>query len=251
MLLAFENFLVFPRLRAADGWQAPGELVAQDLTLPLSDGTSIHAWWCPREGATAALLYCHGNGGNLSLRAPIYQDLQREQNVSVLAVDYPGYGRSGGKPSEAGCYAAAEAGFDWLTTVAKVPAERILVFGESLGGGVAVELATRRPCRALVLMSSFTTLPDTAQQLYPFLPCRWLMRNRFDSVSKLPGIHRPVFVYHGDADELVRPWHAQRMHDVANGPVELYWEPGGTHDLEPSPGFHAALRQFLQKHAPL
>src|SRR5205809_699150 len=83
-----------------------------------------------------------------------------------------------------------------LTSVAKVPAERIILFGESLGSGVAVELAARHPCRALVLMSAFTSLPDAAHGLYPLLPCRWLMRNRFENIAKLPGIHRPVFLYH-------------------------------------------------------
>ncbi len=250
MLILFENSLVFPALRAEQGWMEPGELAPQDVSLALPDGTPIHGWWCPHKGASGALLYCHGNGGNISLRSLTYRNLQKEQNVSVLAIDYPGYGRSGGKPDEAGCCAAAEAGFAWLTSVAKVPAERIILFGESLGSGVAVELATRHPCRALVLMCAFTSLPDAAHGLYPFLPCRWLMRNRFENSAKLPGVHRPVFLYHGDADDLISPAHAMRLREVANEPVELYSEQGGTHELEPSPGLHAALRAFLQKHAP-
>jgi pimeloyl-ACP methyl ester carboxylesterase len=249
LLAALESrFLFFPTA-AADDWSEPDDFQKCDLTFS-AGSTAVHAWWCPRDGATGAVLYCHGNGGNLSHRLRVYRALQTAHNVSVLAFDYPGYGKSGGRPSEAGCYAAAQAAFDWLTTTAGVAAERVILFGESLGGGVAVELATRRPCRALVLFSTFTSLPDVAKNRIPFLPAQTLMSNRFESVRKLAAIRRPVFIAHGDADRLIPLHLAEAMYAAANEPKALHVDPGRGHTLMLTPAFHAALDEFLTKHAP-
>ncbi|MFL5339925.1 MAG: alpha/beta hydrolase [Gemmataceae bacterium] len=251
VMLALENRLLYFPSRFPGDWHEPRDLDKQDVTLVAADGTSIHAWWCPRPGATGALLHCHGNGGNLSHRAGVYAALQREQNVSVLGFDYPGYGRSGGKPSEAGCYAAAEAAYEWLTIRQQVPPERLILFGESLGGGPATELATRRPYRALVLFSTFTSAPDVGRDHYPLLPVRLLMRNRFDNIRKVPELTRPVFIAHGDADSLISPDHARRLFDAVRAPVALHLDPGRGHTHAMTPAFHAALRDFLQENAPL
>ena len=110
---------------------------------------------------------------------------------AVLIFDYPGYGRSGGRPSESGCYAAADTAHAWLTAVRRVPADRLVILGRSLGAGVAVDLACRRPHRALVLYSPFTSFPDLAQEKCRWLPARRLLRNRFDNLSKIAGVHAP------------------------------------------------------------
>src|SRR5262249_23071033 len=153
------------------------ELISQD-------GTRLHAWWCPRAGGLGTLLYCHGNAGNLSHRREAVRSWQEHLNQQVLIFDYPGYGRSAGSPNEEGCYRAADAAYHWLMRTQHVRPEDLLIYGGSLGGGVAVDLASRRPHRALVLVSSFTSLPDMAQTLYPWLPARWLVRTRFDSAAK-------------------------------------------------------------------
>ncbi|HLW68199.1 MAG TPA: alpha/beta hydrolase [Gemmataceae bacterium] len=247
----FENYLVYFPTKASSYWDEAPQLPKRDLNFISADGTKIHAWWCPRDGAPGALLYCHGNGGNLSMRAEWFRDLQEGLNVSVLAIDYPGYGKSDGRPSEQGCYAAAEAAFDWLTNEAHIPPEQIVLFGESLGGGVATEIATRRPCRALVLYCSFLSVPEVGQHHYRFLPVRRFMRNRFDNDSKIPGLKIPVFIAHGDADGVIPPSHAMQLFAIANGPKAIYWEAGAGHVMDPSPAFLAALRDFLEKHAPV
>src|SRR5207248_5963463 len=127
----------------------------------------------------------------------------QQLEMPVLIFDYPGYGRSEGSPSEAGCYAAAEAAYAWLVQTQQVPPGQIILYGGSLGGGVAVELARRQPHRALILVSTFTSIPDMAQQLYPWLPARWLVRNRFDSLAKIGQCTQPVFIAHGTADGLL------------------------------------------------
>jgi uncharacterized protein len=246
----FENRFVYYPANGPRDWSEPADFAKQDVTCKTPDGTAIHAWWCPKPGADGAILYAHGNGGNLSMRSGLYRDLQREQNLSILAFDYPGYGRSEGKPSEAGCYAAADSALEWLTTQGEVPAERVVLFGESLGGGVVVDLASRWPCRALVLYSTFSSLPDVGQDKLPFLPVKWLMTNRFESERKIRTISRPVFVAHGDADDLIPLKLARRLYDAAPGPKAMQIDAGRGHDLHLTLEFHAALRDFLKQHSP-
>src|SRR5262245_46618727 len=176
LLMLLENRLVFHPTSAGSHWLQPDPVPAQDVELTSRDGTRIHAWWCPRPGSEGAVLYCHGNAGNLSFRRGALAEWLHHFGESVLIFDYPGLGRSAGSPTEDGCYAAAEAAFDWLTGSQGVAPERVVLYGKSLGGGVAVELALRRPHRALVLANTFTSLPDMAQKLYPWLPARWLAR---------------------------------------------------------------------------
>lgn len=249
MLWGLENRLLYFPAGVGD-WTEPQDLRADDVWLEAADGTRIHAWWCPNPGSDGAILYAHGNGGNLSHRTRIYRELQREQDLSVMAFDYEGYGKSGGKPSEAGCYAAADAAYEWLTKTKGIPPERIVLFGESLGGGVVVDLASRKPCRAVVLFSTFSSVPEVAKAKFPFFPVQTLMSNRFDSLHKIQNIHRPVFMSHGDADDLIPLKFAQRLFDAAPGPKQMLIDPGRGHVLSLRPEFHAALREFLNQHAP-
>jgi fermentation-respiration switch protein FrsA (DUF1100 family) len=231
-------------------WYDPHEFTKRDLELKLPDGTLIHAWWCPKVGADGALIHAHGNGGNLSHRGPTYALLQQHLNLSVLAFDYPGYGKSGGSPSEAGCYEAGEAAWQWLTTEGGVAPERIVLFGESLGGGIAAELAQRHPSRAIVLFCAFTSAPDVGKDHYPFLPVHQLMRTRFDNLSKIGKLTCPVFIAHGDSDTIINPSHAQRLFDAAAEPKALHWIRGADHNDPIAQETIAALRQFLTEHAP-
>jgi fermentation-respiration switch protein FrsA (DUF1100 family) len=252
--MLLENWLLyFPA--NADNWPAPpAQLHAADLELKTENGTPIHAWWCPPAGwdvSQGAILYFHGNAGNLSHRGPIVLEWQRALSQAVLIVDYPGYGRSGGKPSEAGCYAAADAAYAWLVDQEKAPADRILLVGSSLGGGVAVDLARRQPHRALVLLSTFTSIPDMAQQVYFFLPARYLVRNRFDNLAKIAQCSRPVFFAHGTADDVIPYEHSERLFAAAKEPKRFLPLPGQGHDESIPPELFRALKEFLQTHAPL
>ncbi len=241
---ALENSLIYPGTKAADGWIEPTDLATQEVWLNSSDGTKIHAWYLPCDGATGAIHFSHGNGGNLSHRDAAIHSLRDSFRRSVLIYDYPGYGHSEGRPSEAGVYAAAEAAWSWLKE--KFPEDRIVLFGESLGGGVAVELATRHNCEGLVLFSTFESLPKAAKAKMPWLPCETLMSNRFDNAAKLPGIHRPVFLAHGDADEVIPFEHSQRLFELANEPKRLRIRPGGTHNMPYDPEICAEAKEFIE-----
>ncbi|OAI54842.1 hypothetical protein AYO44_03205 [Planctomycetaceae bacterium SCGC AG-212-F19] len=251
VLLLLENALLFQSVTATADWQAPpAGYNVEDVTVTTKDG-SIHGWWFPKPGATGALLYCHGNAGNLSYRGPAIPPLMNALNVSVLIFDYPGYGKSSGKPTEAGCYAAADAMYDWLTETKHIPCERIILYGKSLGGGVATDLAVRRPHRALVLVKAFTSIPDIAQRLYWFAPVRWLVRNRFDNVEKLPHCSRPVAIAAADCDELMPLWMGQKLYESAPEPKRYFLMRGCYHNSALPPSFLNDLAGFLNETAPL
>jgi fermentation-respiration switch protein FrsA (DUF1100 family) len=244
-MLALENWLLYPATSAAQHWQPKPDERIQDVELHSADGTAIHAWWLPCEGAAGAVLYCHGNAGNLSHRGQALMRWRQELGLAVLIFDYPGYGKSGGSPNEAGCYAAADTAYNWLTIVGKVAPEHVLLYGNSLGGGVATDLASRQSCRALILSRTFTSVPDAAQSLYPWLPARWLMRNRFDNLAKIGVCRAPVFIAHGPVDGLIPFVQAERLFAAANEPRRFLRMDGVDHNTTLGATFFANLRHFL------
>lgn len=250
MLVFFENRLVYQPTSAAWNWVPPPTTDIQDVELTTADGTRIHAWWCPKPGSDGALLYCHGNAGNLSHRGPSIVKLRDELGVSVLIIDYPGYGKSAGSPSEAGCYQAADAAYVWLTKTKNIAPKKVVLYGVSLGGGVITELASQNEHRALVLVSTFTSLPDVASELYWWLPApkRMLMTNQFDSIGRLKSCCRPIFIAHGTRDELIPHTHGERLFAAVEGPKRFYSMPDLDHNSPLPRDFYAALRRFLEEH---
>ena len=251
MLLFFENRLVFHPTTAAQHWQPPPPNAdIQDVTLHSTDGTRIHAWWCPAKDSDQAILYCHGNAGNLSHRGGAIAKLRQLLGASVLIIDYPGYGKSEGFSTEQGCYQAADAAYAWLTVEKKITPKKILLYGASLGGGVVTELAYRKDHRALVLIKTFTSLPDAAADIYWWLPApkRFLMSNRFESLSKIGSIHRPVFIAHGTADTLIPHSHGERLFAAANKPKHFFPMLGANHNDGLPEEFFTSLKEFLTEH---
>ncbi|HZV06460.1 MAG TPA: alpha/beta hydrolase [Gemmataceae bacterium] len=248
LLLLEDQFLYGPR-HVELGKPPPGVEV-ENIELISRRGDHIHAWWSkaktwrPEQGA---VLLCHGNGGNLSHRGRVLMHWIKEIGVAVLIFDYPGYGRSSGVPSEDGCYAAGEAAYDWLCETAGVPAKRIILYGGSLGAGIATELASHRPHRALVLVASFTSFPDMAQTRFPWLPGRWLVRNRFDNIDKIANCHGPVFIAHSPQDGLIPFSQGERLFEAAPEPKRFLSMPNYHHNDLPTVDFYPALRLFLDE----
>lgn len=230
VMMVFENNLVYFPASARAYWRPKPDARIVDVSFPSRDGALLHGWYFAEPGANQALLICHGNAGNVSSRGPLMMNLSQPCRAAVFVFDYPGYGKSAGRPTETGCYAAADAAYDWLVNEKRFPPERILLVGESLGGGVAVDLARRRDHRALVLFSTFTSLPDAARVHYPWLPVQWLMRNRFDSLSKIRDCHRPLFIAHGTTDTIVPFALAERLFAAANEPKRFVAMPGHDHN---------------------
>lgn len=250
LLMFFENSLVFSPTPANVYWLAPPSPDVRDVTLTTAAGELIHSWWLPCPGSHGALLYLHGNAGNLSSRGETILRLRDMLRLSVLIIDYPGFGKSPGTPSEEGCYRAAEAAYAWLTEEQQIAPGEIVLFGNSLGGGVATHLACGKDHRALVLVKTYTTLPDVGASIYPWLPVRLLMRNRFDSVGRIRHCRRPVFVAHGTTDELIPFELGQRLYEAANEPKEFLAMPNHGHNHALPREFYSALKAFLEKHPP-
>lgn len=243
-----ENRFVYPGNTAVESWVASPVNDYEDVQTASADGTAIHGWYFPGSGPDVVVL-AHGNGGNLTHRSRIAIELRKTLNASVLLFDYPGYGKSGGSPSEEGCYAAGDAAIEWLAKEKGIPKRRIILFGESLGGGVAAELAVRHEHKALVLTKTFTSLPAAAKALFPFLPTNWLMSNRYETIEKLPGIRTPVFIAHGTADRTVPFHHGEQLFAIANEPKAFHRMEGQEHNAWFTSDFYRELKAFLDRSA--
>lgn len=251
LFMALENWMIYFPARADKCWEPPLSPEWQDVYISLPTGGRIHGWWCPhpRHGESSdVVLYCHGNAGNLSARRGVIPILQSEWNASVFIFDYPGYGKSEGRPNEAACYASAEAAYRWLTEDRRIPGERVILYGVSLGGGVATYLAVNHRHRALVLAKTFTSLPEVGQRLYPILPVRWLMRTQFNNLERIPRCPRPIAIIHGTNDSLVPFSHAERLYAAAPEPKLLYPVPDGDHNSPLPIECFRDVRDFLRKH---
>lgn len=237
-----ERALVFHPVRSSEQWfRPPPGCRAENVWLRTGDG-KLHAWYFPCASAQGALLFCHGNGGNLSYRLPEVARLMRALGLAVLIFDYPGYGESEGSPSEEGCYAAADAAHAWLAQ--RHAPDRIVIFGESLGGAVACDLAARRPCRALVLVKTFASLPDMAWEKNVGLLTP-LVRERFDSINKIGRCPAPVLIAHGDRDQLIPLSQATKLYQAAREPKHFELLTGSDHN-DPLPAeFLLSFKRFL------
>jgi fermentation-respiration switch protein FrsA (DUF1100 family) len=252
VFIPIERRLLFRPLSQQQAWiAAPPELRACDVLLPLPDGVLIHAWWCEPEGWTpglGAVLYSHGNAGNLSQRAEGVRRWMERFGRAILIYDYPGYGRSTGKPSERGCYAAADACLDWILREKRVSPREVILHGGSLGCAVSIELATRRPYRALVLVSPFTSVPDMAARRYPWLPVRPFLRYRFDNLAKVGRTAGRVLLAHGTADRFVPFSMGERLFAAAPQPKQFFPMIDHDHHHSPGPAFYDELERFLVEH---
>lgn len=219
----FEQKNVYHPTRAFDARAEELGRPFEDVEFETKDGLKLHGWFFPANNPTKgpgmAILFCHGNGGNISHRLPVYE-LLLETGAAVLAFDYRGYGRSEGAPSEEGTYLDAEAALRWLAGQG-FASTNVIAFGESLGGGIAAELALRAPVGGLVLQSTFTSIPDVGAEIFWWLPVRLLSTIKYDTLSKLPKISAPVVIMHSPDDGLVRYSHAQKNFAAAKQPKWL------------------------------
>ena len=244
-----ERRLIFRPVSSARSWtEPPEELHAQDVWLSLADGTRIHAWWCVPDGwepTKGAVLYSHGNAGNLSHRAEGVRRWLALLGRAVLLYDYPGYGRSTGKPSERGCIASADAGFDWIVKAQGVTPEQVVLHGGSLGCALAIELATRLPYRALILVSPFTSVPSMARKQYPWLPAGPFIRNRFDNLARIGKTRGRLFLAHGTADRYVPFTMGEQVFAAAPEPKRFFPMKDYDHFHAPGPEFYTEVDGFL------
>jgi fermentation-respiration switch protein FrsA (DUF1100 family) len=224
-VLAQDRLLYFPTRPLAATPAAFG-LNADELSVVAEDGVRLEGWRI-RGAGTRALLFFHGNAGNIADRLERAKLLNARFGLDIFLVDYRGYGRSQGSPSEAGLYRDARAVYGAAISAGFRP-EQIVIFGESLGAAVAVDLARSRPCAGLVLEAPFLSIPAIARVHYPFVPT-FFVRSRYDNLAKIGDVAAPKLILVPELDEVVPPIHGRRLFEAARGAREIFVVPGAQH----------------------
>lgn len=212
-----ENFFIFYPDRSLETVPADWGLDYEDVYFEAGDGTRLHGWFFPMPGKTPTILFCHGNAGNISHRIENVK-LLVDYGLQVFIYDYRGYGRSGGKPSEAGLYQDGLAAYDGLVERKKISPDRIIPFGRSLGAAVAMEIATRRDVRSLIIESAFTSTKDMAKTMFLFQLLSPFLPPHYNNLRKIKGITVPKLIIHGETDEIVPFSMGQRLYQTAGVP---------------------------------
>jgi fermentation-respiration switch protein FrsA (DUF1100 family) len=226
-LSLMESRLLYFPLRELDATPTDFGLPSEELHVTASDGVRLHGWWIKSGGRLAVLLF-HGNAGNISHRLDRARLFSERLGVDMFLVDYRGYGRSEGKPSETGLYRDGLAIFDAARERGFAP-ERIVLMGESLGCAVALEVALARPCAGVVLETPFLSVPALARKHYPFVPAL-LVRSKFDAGSRVGRVAvRKLFLV-AERDEIAPPSQGKRLFELASPPRELFVIPGAGHN---------------------
>ncbi|MGH9658807.1 MAG: alpha/beta hydrolase [Bryobacteraceae bacterium] len=220
------RMIYYPHKHPQGLWHLQEQLRAADVWLTAGDGTKLHGWWVAVEGSRVATLFLHGNAGNVTHRVFSFQAITAAGS-SVLVVDYRGYGRSEGSPSEKGLYADADAAYEYLLRQGYTP-ERIVIHGESLGSAVAVDLAARKACGALVLEAPFSSAAAVANTVLPLVGP--LVVRSYDSKSKIGRVRAPLLVVHGDRDSVIPFRLGRELFDAAPEPKTFWRVDGADHN---------------------
>jgi fermentation-respiration switch protein FrsA (DUF1100 family) len=236
-----EDFIFYPDnyfIGDPAGWGMPFE----DVIFPSADGLKLHGWFVPAKG-DITLLWCHGNAGNISYRLDNLKLMHQRLGVNMFLFDYRGYGLSQGKPTEEGTYLDAEAALEYLHGRNDIDAKAIVIFGRSLGGAVAVDLASKHPCLGLILESTFSSVGA----LFPGLVAE-VLPIEYSSISKIGSIKAPLLMLHGDIDEVVPYPSGQELFEAANEPKEFYTIVGAGHNdtyITGGEDYIAVLERFI------
>lgn len=241
-VLAYGSFMIWLVVNEARLIYHPTRVVALPNNVPglhtdrvelvAKDNIRLVGWAIrtPKGDSTGAwMIYLHGNTGNIADWTERYALFTR-LGINILAVDYRGFGESEGQPEEQGIYLDAEAMYDYLLDVLHVPPHRIVLYGHSLGTGVAVELASRHEPACIILEAAYRSVPDRAQELYPYVPAKWLAQNRFDSMKKIMTLTVPKLIIHATDDETIPFEHGQALYDSAASPKTMLVLKGGHSD---------------------
>ncbi len=242
------QFIYFPERTLSADPSSIG-LHFESISFESADGVKLSGWFIPGESAKGVILFCHGNAGNISHRLESIQIFHR-LGLDVFIFDYRGYGQSQGKPTEQGTYQDAEAAWRYLTEERQVLPNEIIVFGRSLGAAVASWLVQSHTPAALILESAFTSLPDIAATLYPYLPAKLLLRFEYNTAEYLGRIDCPVLIVHSHDDEIMPFSHGRQLFETANEPKKLL-EISGTHNegfITSGKHYEEGLNTFIVEH---
>ena len=244
-LYAFQRRLLYHPRSTRPPLDDLATLGVREVELTTQDGLRLFSWYLPPRADRPVVAYFHGNGGNIGNRAERLRRFARE-GYGVLLAEYRGYGGNPGMPSEGGLFADGEAALDFLGHCGIRPAE-IVLWGESLGSGVAVYLTATREIAALILEAAFTSVAAIAQRRYPFIPAAWLLRDRFDSLSRISKVTAPLLILHGERDRVVPVRHGRKLLAAAIAPKEGWFSPVAGHENLAQFGAIDAAISFIER----
>lgn len=243
-----DSLLYFPENEI---WQTPRniDLEYTETTIKTRDGLNISGWYIPADNEKGVLLFCHGNAGNISHRLESIR-IFNSLNLSVFIFDYRGYGKSEGRPSEHGTYLDAEAAWNYLVTGKRITPKNIILFGRSLGGAVAAEIAKRQDPAALIIESSFTSVPDLGKTLYPWLPVKHISKFKYSTIDKIGLIRCPKLIIHSPEDEIISFDHSVTLYKKAIQPKEFLIIRGSHNDgfLISGITYSDGIKMFVEKY---
>ena len=246
-LWAFQRSLMYHPDAAPRAAPSQYEILAgvEEVSFATADGVALTAWYAPAPASQPTVVLFHGNGG--SLRREHFRLAHfKSAGLGALLVSYRGYSGNGGEPTEQGLYLDARAALDWLASTG-VEADSIVLYGISLGSGVATKMAAEREVGALVLEAPFTSTVDVAAFRFPIVPVTWLMEDRFESLQRIGAISEPLLIMHGSSDYVVPQRFGRQLFNAANEPKEGFWPSGvGHNDVFDHGGFAAAL-EFIRR----
>jgi fermentation-respiration switch protein FrsA (DUF1100 family) len=246
--LSQARFIYFPERRIIATPDDMG-LSYEVVSLETEDEVRLSAWFIPAAEPKGVIVFCHGNAGNISHRLESIWMFHR-LGLSTLIFDYRGYGQSEGKPTERGTYLDAQAALNYLVRDRNVSPSEIIVFGRSIGGAIAAWLAKEHTLGALIMESTFTSVPDFGAELYPFIPIRLISRFKYDARDCIRQAICPVLIVHSRDDELVPFRHGQRLFEAAHEPKE-FLEIRGPHNeafLISAEEYMSGLDSFISKY---
>lgn len=221
----------------------------EEVFFRTSDNLELHGWYVPSESAEVTVLYFHGNAGNISGRLETI-DLLHGLGLNVFIIDYRGYGKSEGNPSERGTYKDAEAAWRFLTEERNLPENNLVIMGRSLGGAVGAQLASKKEAAAAIVESTFTSAADLGAELYPWLPVRWLLKHEYPTIKHIRAIQMPLMLVHSRDDNLIPFHHGRALYEAANKP-KVFVELTGSHNtgfLDTGVRYKDELQNFLKAH---
>ncbi len=212
-----------------------------------SDQKKLKAWFIPREGAEFTVLFSNGNAGNISYRLEKIA-LLHQLGLNVFIYDYRGYGKSQGSPSEEGLYKDIRGAYDYLLNQLGVSQDEIILYGESLGGAVAIDLASQKPVRAIIVEGTFSSVKEMARRVLPFVP-HFILASRFDNLAKISGIECEKMIIHSKDDEIIPFSQAKRLFEAAKAPKKFLKLRGGhnTAFWDSIQKYKEGLRSFLSQ----
>jgi fermentation-respiration switch protein FrsA (DUF1100 family) len=228
---AFENRFVYYPPRYPDGFVVPKAygLAPEEVWITAADGVKLDAWFLAAPSSPKVLLWFHGNAENIGMGLEQMKAFAR-LGANILALDYRGYGKSEGSPDEAGVYRDGQAAYEYLVQTRHFEPRNIFLYGHSLGGAVAVDMASKNPCGGLIVESSLSSGHEMARLIFHVPGIGYIFKNRFDSAEKISSVRAPVLIIHGTRDEVIPFWMGQKLFESAREPKSFFAVEGAGHN---------------------